>query len=55
MYDTTPQGTNISYDYIAEWTPTIEQQFLKGGLRLADVLNSIFDPEYTPSNKFIKK
>lgn len=55
VYDTTPQGTNISYDYIAEWTPTIEQQFLKGGLRLADVLNSIFDPNYTPSNKFVRK
>lgn len=47
VYAATPQGTNISYDYIAEWTPTIERQFLKGGLRLADVLNSIFDPEYS--------
>ena len=46
VYETTPEGTNISYDYIAEWTPVIEMQFLKGGLRLADLLNVIFDSEY---------
>lgn len=43
VYTATPKGTKISYDYIADWTPTIEQQFLKGGLRLAYLLNSIFD------------
>lgn len=37
---------NVSYDDIANWTPVIEQQFLRGGLRLAHVLNNIFDPEY---------
>lgn len=46
VYNATPKGTVISYDYIADWTPTIEQQFLRGGIRLAEVLNSIFDPEY---------
>lgn len=46
VYDQTPQGTDVSYDYIAEWTPTVEQQLLKGGLRLAGILNYIFDPEY---------
>ena len=46
IYDKTPEGTNISYDYIAEWTPLIEQQLLKGGLRLAHLLNSLFDPHY---------
>lgn len=40
-------GINISYNDIAHWTPVIEEQFLRGGLRLASVLNSIFDPEYT--------
>jgi len=49
-----PEGTNISYDYIAEWTPTVERQFLRGGLRLADVLNSIFDPQYKPAHDFVK-
>lgn len=50
IYEVTPEGYNVSYDYIADWTPTIEQQFVKGGLRLADLLNSLFDPEYTPKN-----
>lgn len=41
-------GCNVSYDDIARWTPTIEDAFLRGGLRLAHVLNTIFDPEYAP-------
>lgn len=52
VYDQTPDGTNISYDYVAKWTPVIEQQFLKGGLRLADLLNSIFDGKYEGKNCF---
>lgn len=39
-------GINISYNDIARWTPTIEEQFLKGGLRLAHTLNLIFDSGY---------
>lgn len=39
VYDSTPQDTNIEYNYIAEWTPVIERQLLKGGLRLAYILN----------------
>ena len=39
VYEKTPQDFNIEYNYIAEWTPLIEQQFLKGGFRLAEVLN----------------
>lgn len=38
-------GRNISYNDIARWTPVIEEQFLRGGLRLAAILNSIFDPD----------
>lgn len=41
IYDTTPQMTNVEYNYIAEWTPVIEQQLLKGGLRLAALLNTL--------------
>lgn len=55
VYANTPDGTKISYDYIAEWTPVVEQQFLKGGLRLADLLNTIFDPVYVGKNTIIKK
>lgn len=50
VYDETPEDTKVSYDYIARWTPVIEEQLLNGGLRLADVLNGIFDPSYTKSN-----
>lgn len=46
VYGSSPVGTNISYDYIAMFTPAIEQQLLNGGLRLAHVLNTIFDPNY---------
>lgn len=55
VYDVTPEGYKISYDYIAEWTPIIEQQFLRGGLRLADLLNSIFDENYEANNVLITK
>lgn len=50
IYDSTPKGSTLSYDYIAKWTPVVEDRFLKGGIRLADLLNSIFDPDYKGSN-----
>lgn len=46
IYNETPEGTNVSYNEIARWTPVIEQQFLNGGLRLAHLLNSLYDPAY---------
>lgn len=55
IYNSTPEGTNIEYDYIATYSPIIENQLLKGGLRLADILNSVFDPNYIPLNSFIVK
>lgn len=42
IYDTTPVGSKIYYDYLAQWAPTVEQQLLRGGLRLAAILNDIF-------------
>lgn len=42
IYETTPQNTNVEYNYIATWTPTIELQLLRGGLRLSDLLNNSF-------------
>lgn len=54
VYDTTSEGSTLSYDYVAEWTPVVEYQFLKGGLRLADLLNSLFDPSYIPANDAVK-
>lgn len=42
VYKETPAGTKLSYDEVARWTPVIEEQFLKGGLRLAHILNEIY-------------
>jgi len=42
IYNETPEGTLISYDYVAEHTLLIEQQLLKAGLRLARILNEIY-------------
>ena len=39
----------VSYNQIADWTPTVELQFLRGGLRLAHLLNTLFDPAYNPA------
>lgn len=55
IYNSTEIGSNIEYDYISKWTPTIEMQLEKGGLRLADLLNSVFDEEYAPLNSFVRK
>lgn len=42
VYETTPEGSKLSYDYVNEWAPVIEEQFLKGGIRLAAILNEIY-------------
>lgn len=42
VYDATPVGSKLSYDYVSDWTETIENQLLRAGLRLAYVLNDIF-------------
>lgn len=42
VYAMTPVGSKISYDYIAESAPIIEQQLLRAGLRLASLLNEIY-------------
>ncbi len=41
VYAGTPQGSNLSYDYLARWVPVAERQLLRGGLRLAYLLNKI--------------
>lgn len=42
VYKDTPEGTEISYDYVDRYTPVIEQQFVRGGYRLARLLNEIY-------------
>ena len=49
VYDYFPEGIKVSYNQVADWMPTIEQQLVRGGLRLARLLNGIFDPEIAPA------
>lgn len=42
VYAKTPEGAMISYNYVNDFAPIIEQQFLRGGLRLARLLNEIY-------------
>lgn len=44
IYNAFPDGSKLSFNEVFEWTPVVEQQLLRGGLRLARTLNSIFDP-----------
>ena len=42
MYAATPEGARLAYDEGAKYAPVIEQQFLRGGLRLAALLTEIY-------------
>lgn len=42
VYEDTPEEANLSYDYVAKWTPVIEKLLLQGGIRLAYILNDIY-------------
>ena len=42
IYEDTPIGAKLGYDYLNKWGPTVEVQLEKGGLRLASILNDIF-------------
>ena len=42
VYENSPTQENLSYDYVAEFAPVIERQFLNGGLRLAKLLEDIY-------------
>ncbi|MDE6383003.1 MAG: S1/P1 nuclease [Paramuribaculum sp.] len=52
VYNNTPAGTNLMYNEVAQWTPVVEKQLLRGGLRLAHVLNMIFDADYAASHSW---
>ena len=41
------------YNEVADWTPTVEQQLLRGGLRLARILNSLFDPSMKQNAPYV--
>ncbi len=42
VYESASEVSNMSYDYVAEYAPIIEQQFLKGGIRLAKLIEEIY-------------
>ncbi len=43
VYDSAENGWHLSYKYMYNWMPVVRQQLQKGGVRLAKVLNEIFD------------
>lgn len=43
LYDSVEVGEKLGYSYSYKYWPIVEQQLLKGGVRLAEVLNTIFD------------
>ena len=42
IYMASPEKAKLFYDYLNYFTPTIEQQLLAGGLRLARILNELY-------------
>ena len=42
VYESASEVSNMSYDYVAEYAPIIEEQFLKGGIRLAKLIEEIY-------------
>ena len=42
VYKHTTPEQNYSYDYIKKFTPLLEAQLYKGGLRLAYIINDIY-------------
>ena len=42
IYKNSTKGGNLSYDYVAVYAPVVESQLLKGGIRLAKLLEEIY-------------
>lgn len=43
IYATTTKGDKLGYNYMYEYVPVVRKQLEKGGIRLASLLNEIFD------------
>ena len=43
VYDSVEIGEKLGYEYMYEWFPVVHDQIQKGGIRLARVLNDIWD------------
>ncbi len=42
LYADTPQDKPLSWEYVNEYSPVVEQKFIEAGYRLARILNEIF-------------
>ena len=42
VYRNSATGANLSYDYVAQYASVVESQLLKGGLRLAALLEEVY-------------
>lgn len=42
LYDSTPEGSNLGYDYLYTHNDLLERQLLNAGYRLAALLNALF-------------
>ena len=42
IYENSATGANLSYDYVAQYASILEEQFLKGGIRLAKLIEEIY-------------
>lgn len=43
VYDSVEPGEKLGYEYMYKWFPTVHDQLQKGGIRLAAVLNEVFE------------
>ncbi|MEO8403170.1 MAG: S1/P1 nuclease, partial [Chitinophagaceae bacterium] len=43
IYDATPDGSRLSYKYNFQFQDVLNQQLLKGGIRLAALLNEALE------------
>jgi hypothetical protein len=43
VYASAEIGENLGYKYMYDWFPVVGEQLQKGGIRLASVLNEVFD------------
>ncbi len=43
IYAASPENSKLSYDYVTKFAPVAEQQLLNAGLRLAQILNELYN------------
>lgn len=43
IYENTPEGISLSYDYIYKYQPILEKRLYQGGVRLGNLINKIFE------------